>query len=53
MKYIKPELKVVKFDTEEILTASSAVTNATEQFKTAGINDVNNAVAVDVSALLK
>lgn len=53
MKYIKPELKVVKFDTEEILTASSAVTNATGEFKAAGINDVNNAVAVDVSALLK
>lgn len=53
MKYVKPELNMVKFDTEEILTASSAVQNATDAFTTAGVENVKSAVAVDVSELLK
>lgn len=53
MKYVKPELNITKFNTEEILTTSGTVVqDASQAFSNANVT-VDNAVAVNVGDLLK
>ncbi len=55
MKYIKPELSISKFETEDILTTSTGSTEANDILSGAGL-DVNYSKMVnmsDVASLLE